>query len=67
MVMPPPFFTPEVVMYKEQIDGKKALMPLRYMSSGERQFMHTTSATIYHLLNLKSVKNDHRPAYRFLM
>lgn len=65
MVMPPPFFTPEVVMYKEQIDGKKALMPLRYMSSGERQFMHTTSATIYHLLNLKSVKNDHRPAYRF--
>jgi len=66
-VMPPSFFVPEVMMCKEQTDGTKALIPLRYMSSGERQFMHTTSATIYHLLNLKSIKNEEgRPAYRFL-
>lgn len=65
-VMPPSFFAPEVVMCREQVDGSKALIPLRYMSSGERQFMHTTSATIYHLLNLKSIKGDDRPAYRYL-
>lgn len=63
-VMPPSFFTPEVVLWREQIDGTKAKMPLRYMSSGERQFMHTTSATIYHILNLKSIKGEERPAYR---
>lgn len=65
-VMPPSFFMPEVMMCKEQPDGTKALMPLKYMSSGERQFMHTTSATIYHLLNLKSIKNGGRPAYHSL-
>lgn len=65
-VMPPSFFAPEVIMRREQADGTKVLMPLRYMSSGERQFMHTTSATIYHLFNLKSIKNDSRPSYNFL-
>lgn len=62
--MPPSFFSPEVVLWREQPDGSKAKMPLRYMSSGERQFMHTTSATIYHVLNLKSIKNEDRPIYR---
>lgn len=64
--MPPSFFSPEVILLREQPDGSKAKMPLRYMSSGERQFLHTTSATIYHVLNLKSIKTENRPAYRCL-
>ncbi len=65
-VMPPSFFAPEVVMCRTQANGNKVSMPLRYMSSGERQFMHTTSATIYHLLNLKSIKKKNRPNYHCL-
>lgn len=48
---------------KKENKTKGQIIPLRKLSSGERQFLFTTSCVIYHLMNLRSVRKD-RPKYR---
>lgn len=59
--LPPAIFTIDILLIKK--DEQKELN-LRYMSSGERQFLFTCSTFIYHLLNLKSVHEYKRVRYR---
>lgn len=59
--LPPAIFTIDILLVKK--DEQKELN-LRYMSSGERQFLFTCSTFIYHLLNLKSVHEYKRVRYR---
>lgn len=59
--LPPAIFTIDILLTKK--DEHKELN-LRYMSSGERQFLFTCSTFIYHLLNLKSVHDYKRVRYR---
>ena len=63
-ILPPAFFKSKVIMNKVDEKGKiLGQVPFNKLSSGERQFMFTTSAILYHLLNLRSVRKD-RPKYR---
>ena len=63
-ILPPSFFAEEVMLErKEEGKTKGMIIPLRKLSSGERQFLFTTSCVIYHLMNLRSVRKD-RPKYR---
>ena len=52
-VLPPSIFSYEIMLEKV---GTKEIMPMRQMSSGERQFVFSTSTIVYHLQNLRSVK-----------
>jgi len=63
--MPPPIFRPKIWLKKSGDDGNVAdgSIPFTQLSSGERQFLFTTSAVIYHIVNLKSV-DDEQPKYR---
>lgn len=62
-ILPPSFFNEEIFL--EHCDNGKrgSIVPLRKLSSGERQFLFTTSCVIYHLMNLRSVRKG-RPRYR---
>ena len=63
-ILPPSFFTEEVMLERKKENKTKGqIIPLRKLSSGERQFLFTTSCVIYHLMNLRSVRKD-RPKYR---
>ena len=63
-ILPPSFFAEEVILERKENDkAKGVIIPLRKLSSGERQFLFTTSCVIYHLMNLRSVRKD-RPKYR---
>lgn len=64
-VLPPSIFTYEIMLektsnhYDEEGDDFAeigSIIPMRQMSSGERQFLFTTSTVVYHLQNLRSVK-----------
>lgn len=71
--LPPPFFDWEILLNKETVNGELILdetngNPLNYsyslLSSGEMQFIQTTSIHAYHLMNLISVPNDSKqPKY----
>lgn len=63
-LLPPSFFKSKVIMNKVDEKGKTiGHVPFSRLSSGERQFMFTTSTILYHLLNLRSVRKG-RPKYR---
>ena len=58
-ILPPSFFAEEVMLErKEEGKTKGVVIPLRKLSSGERQFLFTTSCVIYHLMNLRSVRKN---------
>lgn len=64
-LLPPSFFKSKVIMNKVDEKGKvKGSVSFNRLSSGERQFMYTTSTLLYHLLNLRSVRKG-RPKYRY--
>ncbi len=58
--MPPPIFSRRILLR----NSSGAQMPFTQLSSGERQFLFTISAVIYHILNLRSVDETKRPKYR---
>lgn len=63
-ILPPSFFAEEVMLERKEGDRTNGvIIPLRKLSSGERQFLFTTSCVIYHLMNLRSVGKN-RPIYR---
>lgn len=68
-VLPPSIFSYEIMLEKtngsaDQEDNitDDKVIPMRQMSSGERQFLFSTSTIVYHLQNLRSVK---RPSPRY--
>ena len=69
-VLPPSIFSYEIILEKTTIKEETAddgveigsIIPLRQMSSGERQFLFSTSTIAYHLQNLRSVK---KPSPRY--
>lgn len=63
-ILPPSIFFYEIMLEKT-IDGisNGEILPMRKMSSGERQFVFTTSTIAYHLQNLRSVREP-SPRYR---
>lgn len=79
-LLPPPIFRPHALVIKNDVyktlletipDGgernselyNKAIN-LNQLSSGERQFIYTTGTLVYHAMNLKSVPEDTRVAYK---
>lgn len=62
-ILPPSFFNEEVFLEHREKGKRVSIMPLRRLSSGERQFLFTTSCVIYHLMNLRSIRKG-RPRYR---
>ena len=69
-VLPPSIFSYEIILEKTTVKEETAddgveigsVIPLRQMSSGERQFLFSTSTIAYHLQNLRSVK---KPSPRY--
>ena len=71
--LPPPIFNWQVYLSKENENGEVILdkktgkpleIPYNQLSSGEIQFIQTTSIHAYHLMNLVSVPNNpNRPKY----
>lgn len=63
-ILPPSIFFYEIMLEKT-VDGisNGEIVPMRQMSSGERQFVFTTSTIAYHLQNLRSVREP-SPRYR---
>ena len=59
--LPPPLFTPTVYLVKTEGGNP---IELSKLSSGERQFIYTTSTLLYHSFNLMSVPKDERLSYR---
>jgi hypothetical protein len=59
-LLPPSFFTDEIMM-RENTSGHT--VPIGRMSSGERQFMYSMSALVYHALNILSVRQSDRIGY----
>lgn len=62
-VLPPSIFSYEIILEKtasiyddDEVIETGSIIPMRQMSSGERQFLFTTSTIAYHLQNLRSVK-----------
>lgn len=67
LVMPPPIFRSEILFDRIQEDGSRIEnIPFEHLSSGERQFMFTTSAILYHALNVKNIKGS-RPSYKCIL
>lgn len=62
-ILPPPIFIEEIKLNKKDGDMAVGVVPFRKLSSGERQFLFTTSCVIYHLMNLRSVRKN-QPIYR---
>ena len=69
-LLPPSIFSYEIMLEKtaSQNDDDDepslgSIIPMRQMSSGERQFLFTTSTIVYHMQNLRSVKSP-SPKYR---
>lgn len=59
-ILPPPFFKAKV--YLRQIDTGKRMLYSK-LSSGERQYLFTFSALLYHVFNIKMTPVN-RPHYR---
>lgn len=80
--LPPPLFQPTIYLIKDEVykgimesnlneAEKKALLAqktitLSELSSGERQFIYTTSTLLYHSFNILSIPQAERVAYRNL-
>lgn len=60
MTLPPPVFKPTIYLKKE---GEKDAIEFSKLSSGERQFIYTTSTLLYHALNLQSIPQQERLTY----
>ncbi len=79
-LLPPPIFRPNALVIKndvykelfETIPDEREIytqlynnaINLNQLSSGERQFIYTTSTLVYHAMNLKSVPKDIRVSYK---
>lgn len=80
--LPSPLFAPTIYLIKDRdykhimnavhaesqrklLIEKKAIQ-ISQLSSGERQFIYTTSTLIYHAFNILSISKDERVAYRNL-
>lgn len=61
-ILPPPFFKSKV--YLRQIDTGKRMLYSK-LSSGERQYLFTFSALLYHVFNIKMTPVS-RPHYRLV-
>ena len=59
--MPPPLFKPHIKLKKV---NECEVVELSDLSSGQRQFIYTTSTLLYHLINLQSIPGDERLAYQ---
>lgn len=59
--LPPPIFEPTI--YLRRLDTDK-VVALSELSSGERQFIYTTSTLLYHSFNILSIPQKGRMAYR---
>lgn len=62
-ILPPSFYTIDIKLTKKN-DLEAEAISLGRMSSGERQFLYTSSTFIYHILNLMSVQDSRRVRYR---
>lgn len=62
-ILPPSFFIEDIKLYKKEGGKCVSVVPFRKLSSGERQFLFSTSCIIYHLMNLRSVRKG-QPIYR---
>lgn len=79
-LMPPPIFRPNAFLIKNEVfwrimesgldeeEKNRQLwdnaISLNHLSSGERQFIYTTSTLVYHAMNLKSVPEETRVSYK---
>lgn len=79
-LLPPPIFRPHALVIKNDVykelfetipDERERYtqlynnaINLNQLSSGERQFIYTTSTLVYHAMNLKSVPKDIRVSYK---
>ncbi len=79
-LLPPAIFRPHALLVKNEVvkelkknvEDDRERMRLLYekainlnqLSSGERQFIYTTSTLVYHALNLKSVPDVERVSYK---
>ena len=79
-LLPPPIFRPHALVIKNEIykelletipDERERVsrlynnaINLNQLSSGERQFIYTTSTLVYHAMNLKSVPEVTRVSYK---
>ena len=79
-LLPPPIFRPNAFVVKNEVYSQimanvvdererneqlwKNAISLNHLSSGERQFIYTTSTLMYHALNLKSVPDVTRISYK---
>ena len=59
--LPPPLFKPTIYLKKE---GEEDAIEFSKLSSGERQFIYTTSTLLYHALNLQSIPEQERLTYK---
>ena len=59
--LPPPLFKPHIKLKKV---NECEVVELSDLSSGQRQFIYTTSTLLYHLINLQSIPGDERLAYQ---
>lgn len=53
--LPPSFFEYKIYLQKEDSDEE---FPIENMSAGERQLYYIVSTLVYHILNIKSVKEE---------
>ena len=63
-LLPPAFFTDEIMMLENLSEHT---VPVGRMSSGERQFMYSMSALVYHALNILSVPQSDRIGYNNIL
>lgn len=63
-LLPPSLFTNEIMM-RENKSGHT--VPIGRMSSGERQFMYSMSALVYHALNILSVRMSDKIGYNNIL
>lgn len=63
-LLPPSFFTDEIVMRENK---SSHTVPIGRMSSGERQFLYSMSALVYHALNVLSVHQNDKIGYKNIL
>lgn len=63
-LLPPSFFRDEILMRENKVGDT---VPIGRMSSGERQFMYSMSALVYHALNIQSVRLSNRIGYKNIL
>lgn len=65
MYLLPPSLFAEGIMMRE--NKTRHTVPIGRMSSGERQFMYSMSALVYHALNILSVRQSDRIGYKNIL